>query len=192
MNYQYEFIKRNKDQNKFRQEHPEDIDIDVYAVGRKIAEAAVKSGLSLKADLSDMADKPSYEDATDLASALTDSFISGETGHIILLYSHFATAASSLWSVKTIYLLHFTTSTPELTLWTISLNRIRPHHSHADSLRQCREPNRRTHTGLQQRPPTGDHSQNSGSRRRHYGLILLYDSDSFIGRTRPSQRFTCL
>lgn len=69
-------------------------DIDVYAVGRKIAEAAVKSGLTLKADLSDMADKPSYDDAADLASALTDSFISGETGHIILLYSHFATAAS--------------------------------------------------------------------------------------------------
>lgn len=69
-------------------------DIDVYAIGRKIAEAAVKSGLSITADLSQMADKPDYEDAAELASALVDSFASGEVGQIILIYSHFATATS--------------------------------------------------------------------------------------------------
>ncbi len=69
-------------------------DIDVYAIGGKIADAAVKAGLTLAADLSGMADKPEYDDAADLASSLTDSFISGEVGQIILIYSHFATAAS--------------------------------------------------------------------------------------------------
>ena len=69
-------------------------DIDVYAVGRKIAEAAVKSGLTLTADLSEMADKPLYEDASDLASVLVDSFAAGEVSQVILIYSHFATAAS--------------------------------------------------------------------------------------------------
>ena len=69
-------------------------DIDVYAIGRKVADAAVKSGLSMTEDLSEMADKPVYEDAADLATVLTDSFTSGEVSQIILIYSHFATAAS--------------------------------------------------------------------------------------------------
>lgn len=69
-------------------------DIDVYAIGRKIADAAVKSGLTLTEDLSAMADKPLYDDAADLAMTLVDRFVSGEVGQIILIYSHFATAAS--------------------------------------------------------------------------------------------------
>ena len=69
-------------------------DIDVYAVGRKIADAAVKAGLELEADLSEMADKPAYEDASELASVLVDSYISGEVSQVVLIYSHFASAAS--------------------------------------------------------------------------------------------------
>ena len=69
-------------------------DIDVYAVGRKIADAARKDGLAVKEDLSEMADKPLYDDAAALASVLVDSFASSEVGQIILIYSHFATAAS--------------------------------------------------------------------------------------------------
>ena len=69
-------------------------DIDVYAVGRKISDAAMKAGLNITADLSEMADRPAYDDAADLATALVDSFVSGEVGQIILMYSHFATAAS--------------------------------------------------------------------------------------------------
>ena len=69
-------------------------DIDVYAVGRKIADAAVKTGLELEADLSEMADKPAYEDASELASVLVDSYISGEVSQVVLIYSHFASAAS--------------------------------------------------------------------------------------------------
>ena len=69
-------------------------DIDVYAIGRKVADAAVKAGLGLTEDLSEMADKPDYEDAAELASALVHSFTSGRVGQIILIYSHFATAAS--------------------------------------------------------------------------------------------------
>lgn len=69
-------------------------DIDVYAVGRKIADAAVKIGLELEADLSEMADKPAYEDASELASVLVDSYISGEVSQVVLIYSHFASAAS--------------------------------------------------------------------------------------------------
>ena len=69
-------------------------DIDVYVVGRKMADAVRKSGYAIKADLSEMADNPSYDAAADLASNLVDSFTSGEVAQVVLVYSHFASQAS--------------------------------------------------------------------------------------------------
>lgn len=71
-------------------------DIDIYAIGRKVADAARKAGFILKADLSEMADKPSYDNAFDLATDLVDSFTEGEVSQVILLYSHFESPASQL------------------------------------------------------------------------------------------------
>ncbi len=72
----------------------EDADIDVYSVGRKIADTARKEGLALKRDCSEMADKPSYENSSELANELIDSFTEGEVSQVILVYSHFASTAS--------------------------------------------------------------------------------------------------
>lgn len=69
-------------------------DIDVYAVGRKVADAAVKYGCLLKGDYSDMADKPSYDSSADLASELIDRFSEGEVSQVIFVYSHFASTSS--------------------------------------------------------------------------------------------------
>ena len=69
-------------------------DIDVYAVGRKIADAARKAGLVPKAEYPQMADKPSYAGASDLASDLVDSFAVWEVSHIIMVYNHFASTGS--------------------------------------------------------------------------------------------------
>ena len=69
-------------------------DIDIYVVGRKIADAVRKSGYAVKADLSEMADKPSYDAAASLAETLVDSFTSGEVAQVVLVYSHFASPAS--------------------------------------------------------------------------------------------------
>ena len=69
-------------------------DIDIYVVGRKMADAVCKSGYAIKADLSEIADKPSYDAAADLASDLVDSFISGEVAQVVLVYSHFASPSS--------------------------------------------------------------------------------------------------
>lgn len=69
-------------------------DVDIYAVGKKIADAAEKDGISLKADLSALADKPDYEGAYSLASDLVDAFSSGEVSQVILIYNHFASAGS--------------------------------------------------------------------------------------------------
>lgn len=69
-------------------------DIDIYVIGRKMAEAVRKSGYSIYDDRSDLADKPSYEAAFELASDLVDSFTSGEVSQVVLVYSHFASPAS--------------------------------------------------------------------------------------------------
>lgn len=69
-------------------------DIDIYAIGRKIADSARKSGFDLRADLSSIVDKPSYDRAFDLATDLVNSFSDGEVSQVILLYSHFASPAS--------------------------------------------------------------------------------------------------
>ncbi len=71
-----------------------DRDLDIYAVGRKISDAARKAGMELKRDCSEMADKPSYENSSDLADELMDSFTEGSVGQVILVYSHFASASS--------------------------------------------------------------------------------------------------
>ena len=69
-------------------------DIDIYVVGRKMADAVRKSGYAIKADLSEITDKPSYDAAADLANDLVDSFTSGEVAQVVLVYSHFASPAS--------------------------------------------------------------------------------------------------
>ena len=69
-------------------------DIDIYAVGRKIADHARKAGLQIIEDHSDLAGKPDYEEASDLAHVLVDSFTEGEVSQVILIYSHFASTSS--------------------------------------------------------------------------------------------------
>ena len=68
--------------------------IDVYPVGRKMADAVRKVGITAKRDASALLDKPAYEPATDLARQLTESFEKGEVGRIVLLYNHYKSNAS--------------------------------------------------------------------------------------------------
>ena len=69
-------------------------DIDLYVVGRKIADHAKRKAYRVEADLSEIAGKPDYEAAVELAEVLVESFTSGEVSQVILLYSHFASTAS--------------------------------------------------------------------------------------------------
>ena len=68
--------------------------IDLYPVGRKVAEAARKTGFTIRRDASALLDKPAYEPAADLARQLTESFEKGEVGRIVLLYNHYKSNAS--------------------------------------------------------------------------------------------------
>ena len=68
--------------------------IDLYPVGRKVAEAARKTGFRIRRDASVLLDKPAYEPAADLACQLIESFEKGEVGRIVLLYNHYKSNAS--------------------------------------------------------------------------------------------------
>lgn len=69
-------------------------DIDIYAIGRKMADAVRRSGYPLAGDYPEIADKPAYDYAADLAHLLVDSFTDGEVAQVVLVYSHFASAVS--------------------------------------------------------------------------------------------------
>ena len=68
--------------------------IDLYPVGRKVAEAARKTGFPIRRDASSQLDKPAYEPAAELARELTESFEKGEVGRIVLLYNHYKSNAA--------------------------------------------------------------------------------------------------
>ena len=78
-------------------------DIDIYTVGRKIADSVKRDGYRSYKDLPDLSDKPDYEKASDLAFELVERFYEGEVGQVILIYNHFA-SMSSQPSVRENYL----------------------------------------------------------------------------------------
>ena len=69
-------------------------DIDFYPVGRKVAEAGRKIGLTAAYDASHLLDKPAYAPAAELAARLTEQFEQGKVGRIVLLYNHYKSNAS--------------------------------------------------------------------------------------------------
>ena len=77
--------------------------IDLYPVGKKIADAARKIGFPVKQDASHLLDKPAYEPAAAFARTLIDSFEKGEVGRIVLLYNHYKSNAAQP-PVRDIYL----------------------------------------------------------------------------------------
>lgn len=71
----------------------------LYPVGRKITESLRKQGYPTEGNFQQLAGKPSYAEASELAGRLMDLFISGGADRIELLYHHFKSAASQqlLW-----------------------------------------------------------------------------------------------
>ncbi len=68
-------------------------DILVFPVGRKIYDAVVKLGYEPQGDFQEMAEKPRYEDARELAQKLTKMFLDCEVDRVILVYNHFKSMA---------------------------------------------------------------------------------------------------
>lgn len=69
-------------------------DLVIYPVGRKIADAVKKSGLTPAGDYTHMADKPNYAECEKLATELCERFLSGDIDRVELIYHHFKSAGS--------------------------------------------------------------------------------------------------
>ena len=66
----------------------------VYPVGKKVAEAVVIMGLQPQGDYVSLADKPSFEEATNLAETLMAKYLKKEVDEVVLLYHHFKSTSS--------------------------------------------------------------------------------------------------
>lgn len=65
----------------------------VYSAGRKVADAMRKIGKPSPENLNVLSEKPAYGPASDLAARLMEDFANGRISGVVLVYSHFVSAA---------------------------------------------------------------------------------------------------
>ena len=61
----------------------------IFPIGKKVEEAAKRMGFSTQETPPMQSDKPSYQDAADLAHHLMEMYVSGEVDCVELIYHHF-------------------------------------------------------------------------------------------------------
>ena len=62
--------------------------IQIYPVGKKVEEAVKKLGFVPQGSYQEMADKPSYMQAYELAGTLMKEFLEGRVDKVELIYHH--------------------------------------------------------------------------------------------------------
>ncbi|MEG1581199.1 MAG: F0F1 ATP synthase subunit gamma [Bacteroidaceae bacterium] len=70
--------------------------IEVFPIGKKVAEAARKLGFSVKDDNSKSLEKPNYADAVSIAQGFMKRFVEGELDEVILIYNHFKSSSQQV------------------------------------------------------------------------------------------------
>ena len=75
--------------------------IEIYPVGRKVAEKVTKLGLYSAGDFTALADKPNVQGCIDIAMELGEKFAKGEIDKVELIYHHFKSAGSQILTRKT-------------------------------------------------------------------------------------------
>ena len=75
--------------------------VELYAIGRKIADAFAKTGLKSVRDYTELSAHPSYTEAASLADELVDGYISGRFSKVVLVWNHFLSTSSQKPFVET-------------------------------------------------------------------------------------------
>ena len=75
--------------------------LEIYPIGRKVAEAVKKSGFTPMGDYQHMSGKPNYQDAALLARLLMERFQDGEIQQVELLYNHFKSTSTQILTRET-------------------------------------------------------------------------------------------
>ena len=75
--------------------------VEVYPIGRKVAEKAAKLGYNVRCNLADLVDHPNVRQCIDLANELGERFAKGELDRVELIYHHFKSAGSQVLTSKT-------------------------------------------------------------------------------------------
>ena len=75
--------------------------VEIYPIGRKVAEKATKLGYNVKCDLADLVDHPNVKQCINLAVELGERFEKGEIDKMELIYHHFKSAGSQVLTHKT-------------------------------------------------------------------------------------------
>ena len=75
--------------------------VDIYPIGRKVAEKARKLGYNVKCEMSELVDHPNVKQCIDLAMELGNRFVNGEIDKVEILYHHFKSAGSQILTTKT-------------------------------------------------------------------------------------------
>lgn len=77
------------------------LDVTVYSVGRRIADAMRREGYNSPADYSQILAKPSFAEAAKFAQELTMMYLSGEYDKIEFVYNHHKSMASQIPAKET-------------------------------------------------------------------------------------------
>ena len=75
----------------------------IFPVGKKVEDAVRRAGFKIGGSYQSMANKPSYQEAADLATDLMTRFLKGDIDKVELLYNHFKNTASQTLT-RSIYL----------------------------------------------------------------------------------------
>jgi len=73
----------------------------IFPVGKKVAKACVKMGYKPQADFEEMADKPSYQSAVNLADEIMLLYNNQEIDRVELIFHHFVSKSSQLLTAET-------------------------------------------------------------------------------------------
>ncbi len=75
--------------------------VEIYPIGRKVAEKARKLGYDVKGDYSALVNHPQVRECIDIAAELGQKFADGEVDRVEIIYHHFKSAGSQVLTNKT-------------------------------------------------------------------------------------------